>query len=55
MSIRDLSKSRVASVAGAATERWAVFEAGFQSARDPKYTVMPQRERLEARDGSRAG
>lgn len=55
-------KSRVASVvggvlvlAGAATERWAVFEAGFQSARDPKYTVMPQRERLEARDGSRVG
>lgn len=53
-------KSRAASVlggalvlAGAATERWAVFEAGFQSARDPKYTVMPQRERLQERDGSR--
>jgi hypothetical protein len=40
-------------LAGAATERWAVFKAGFQSARDPKYTVMPQRERLEPRDGSR--
>jgi hypothetical protein len=22
-----------------------VFKAGFQSARDPKYTVIPQRER----------
>jgi hypothetical protein len=40
-------------LAGAATERWAVFKAGFQSARDPKYTVLPQRERLESRDGSR--
>ena len=40
-------------LAGAATERWAVFKAGFQSARDPKYTVMPQREHLESRDGSR--
>ena len=33
-------------LAGAALERWSVFKAGFQSARDPKYTVMPQRERL---------
>jgi DMSO reductase anchor subunit len=40
-------------LAGAATERWAVFKAGFQSARDPKYTVIPQRERLESRSGSR--
>ena len=36
-------------LAGAVFERWSVFRAGFQSARDPKYTVMPQRERL--RDG----
>ena len=40
-------------LAGAALERWAIYKAGFHSARDPKYTVMPQRERLEARDGSR--
>jgi anaerobic selenocysteine-containing dehydrogenase len=40
-------------LAGAATERWAVFKAGFQSARDPKYTVLPQRDRLESSDGSR--
>jgi formate-dependent nitrite reductase membrane component NrfD len=26
--------------------RWSVFKAGFQSARDPKYTVEPQRRRL---------
>jgi hypothetical protein len=35
---------------GAALERWSIFKAGFQSARDPKYTVLPQRERL--RDGA---
>ncbi|MGW0889499.1 NrfD/PsrC family molybdoenzyme membrane anchor subunit [Saccharopolyspora sp. NPDC002578] len=32
-------------VAGAAT-RYGIFEAGRVSARDPKYTVVPQRERL---------
>jgi hypothetical protein len=26
--------------------RWSVFKAGFQSARDPRYTVEPQRRRL---------
>lgn len=39
-------------LAGAALERWAVFKAGFQSARDPKYTVMSQRERPSSRDGA---
>jgi hypothetical protein len=34
---------------GAAAKRWAIFKAGFQSARDPKYTVQSQRERLEGR------
>ena len=34
---------------GALAERMSVFRAGFQSARDPKYTVAPQRRR--ARDG----
>ena len=42
-------------LAGAAFERWSVFRAGFQSAADPKYTVVPQRERLRERDGSRSG
>lgn len=31
---------------GSLLERWAVFRAGFQSARDPKYVVAPQRQRL---------
>jgi len=34
---------------GALAERFAVFEAGLASARDPKYTVVPQRERVEQR------
>jgi formate-dependent nitrite reductase membrane component NrfD len=33
-------------MAGAALERFAVFEAGRQSARDPKYVVGPQRAAL---------
>jgi formate-dependent nitrite reductase membrane component NrfD len=46
-------RSRVAAVAGGAAVlagevavRWSVFKAGFQSARDPKYTIGPQRERI---------
>jgi DMSO reductase anchor subunit len=42
-------------LAGALCERWSIYEAGFPSSRDPKYTVMPQRERLEARDGADGG
>jgi hypothetical protein len=40
-------------LAGAAARRWSVFEAGVASARDPSYTVGPQRARLEAVDGTR--
>jgi len=36
-------------VAASVITRFGVFEAGLASARDPKYTVVPQRERLEAR------
>jgi hypothetical protein len=36
-------------LAGSVCERWAVYRAGFQSARDPKYVVGPQRARLAAR------
>jgi hypothetical protein len=36
-------------LAGELALRWSVFRAGFQSARDPRYTVIPQRERLESR------
>jgi len=39
-------------LAGSALTRFGLFEGGMESARDPKYTVGPQRERLEggARD-----
>ena len=50
------SRSRTAAVLGSALVlggeaalRWSVFKAGFQSARDPKYTVVPQRERIRRR------
>jgi hypothetical protein len=33
-------------LAGALCERLSVFKAGFQSARDPAFTVAPQRERV---------
>ena len=39
--------------AGELCVRWSVFKAGFQSARDPKYTVGPQRERVR-REGTKA-
>lgn len=52
-------RSRLASVAsglallaGSACTRFGVFEAGQASARDPKYTVVPQRERLDARSAA---
>jgi DMSO reductase anchor subunit len=36
-------------LAASATTRFAIFMAGRVSARDPKYTIVPQRERLEER------
>ncbi|GAB3933026.1 hypothetical protein GCM10027614_03230 [Micromonospora vulcania] len=39
-------------VASSVATRFGVFEAGMASARDPKYTVVPQRER---RDNEGAG
>jgi hypothetical protein len=38
--------------AGEVCLRWSVFKAGFQSARDPKYVVESQRERI-AQDGTK--
>jgi polysulfide reductase-like protein len=37
----------VALAGGSALQRFGVFAAGVASAKDPKYTVVPQRERLE--------
>jgi formate-dependent nitrite reductase membrane component NrfD len=52
-------RSRAAAVAGSTLVlagelalRWSVFKAGFQSARDPRYTVIPQKERLATRNGA---
>lgn len=45
----------ILALGGAAAKRWSVFRAGFQSARDPKYTVAPQRERIRDGDGVRGG
>ena len=49
-------RSRAAAVAGSAfvlvgglALRWSVYKAGFQSAEDPRYTVIPQRERAARR------
>jgi hypothetical protein len=49
-------RSRTAAIGGSALVlagelalRWSVFRAGFQSARDPRYVVVPQRERKAAR------
>jgi hypothetical protein len=49
-------RSRVAAVAsgallaaGSALTRFGVFDAGMASAKDPKYVVVPQRERIAAR------
>ncbi|MDF3288173.1 polysulfide reductase NrfD [Streptomyces sp. RB6PN23] len=36
-------------LAGSAALRFGVFQAGVSSAEDPKYTVLPQRERLAGR------
>jgi hypothetical protein len=41
-------------LAGSACERWAVYKASFQSVRDPKYVVAPQRARLVERGGEQA-
>ena len=46
--------SGLALVAGSVCTRFGVFEAGQESARDPKYTVVPQRERLDARRAAEA-
>jgi len=47
-----LAASGVALLAGSALQRFGVFEAGIASTREPKYVVVPQRERLNARRSS---
>jgi formate-dependent nitrite reductase membrane component NrfD len=43
-----VAASGLALLAGSALQRFGVFEAGVESTRDPKYVVVPQRERLNA-------
>jgi hypothetical protein len=43
----------VALLLGSICQRWSVFRAGFQSARDPQATLGPQRARLERGQGHR--
>jgi len=43
-----VAASGAALLAGSALQRFGVFEAGVQSTQDPKYVVIPQRERLDA-------
>jgi DMSO reductase anchor subunit len=48
--------SGTALLAASAATRWGIFHAGIASANDPKYTVIPQRERLTRRSaGTSAG
>jgi hypothetical protein len=42
-------------LAGALLQRWTVFTAGFESAREPRYTVGPQRRRVAERAAAQAG
>ena len=43
--------SGAALLGASAATRWGMFHAGLASARDPKYTVVPQRERLRSQAG----
>ena len=45
--------SGAALMAGSACTRFGIFEAGQESARDPRYTVIPQREHLQRSEPAR--
>jgi hypothetical protein len=52
---RMLAAASGAALLGAsAATRWGIFHAGLASARDPKYTVVPQRQRLAERAAATA-
>ena len=46
--------SGAALLAASAVSRFAIFDAGRVSARDPRYTIVPQRERIAAAQGGAA-
>ncbi|MDC8972272.1 NrfD/PsrC family molybdoenzyme membrane anchor subunit [Mycobacterium marinum] len=45
----------LALLTGSALQRFGVFEAGVESTRDPKYVVVPQRERVDTGWAARGG
>ncbi len=47
--------SGAALLAASAVSRFAIFDAGRVSARDPRYTIVPQRERIAAARGGAGG
>jgi formate-dependent nitrite reductase membrane component NrfD len=47
--------SGAALLAGSACTRFGLFHAGLRSAEDPKYTIVPQRERLARRQAAGQG
>ena len=47
--------SGAAFLAASVATRFGIFHAGMDSADDPKYTVVPQRERIRARQHDQAG
>jgi hypothetical protein len=47
--------SGIALLGGSALQRFGVFEAGVASTKDPRYVVVPQRERLDAAAADRDG
>jgi hypothetical protein len=53
--VQAVSAGAAAVLAGSMGERWAVYKAGFQSARDPRYIVEPQRARLVEREREQPG
>jgi formate-dependent nitrite reductase membrane component NrfD len=42
-------------LAGSVAQRFAIFRAGFESARDPRYTIVSQRRRLEQQTAKASG
>ncbi|HET9973475.1 MAG TPA: NrfD/PsrC family molybdoenzyme membrane anchor subunit [Streptosporangiaceae bacterium] len=47
--------SGTALIAASAATRWGIYHAGMASAGDPKYTVVPQRQRLNERAAAARG
>ena len=49
------ARSGAALLGASAATRWGMFHAGLASAKDPKYTVIPQRQRLDGTPATAPG